>query len=83
MPRPSPLEQHLDIVGVISDRDVAEQLDMTPENVRAWRVRRGIPAGWRDAEGSKAGAGKSKKAAESNAAAEALERYRSGEIDTK
>lgn len=47
MAKPSPLENHLDIVGVIPDREVAVQLGMTAENVRAWRNRRGIPAGWR------------------------------------
>ncbi len=50
MAKPSPLENHLDIVGVKPDREVAEQLGMTAENVRAWRNRRGIPAGWRSEE---------------------------------
>lgn len=63
MAKPSPLENHLDIVGVIPDREVAEQLGMTAENVRAWRNRRKIPARWRDetaaaAAPKKAGKGK-------------------------
>ena len=47
MAKPSPLENHLDIVGILTDREVAIMLGMTAENVRAWRNRRGIAAEWR------------------------------------
>ena len=60
MAKPSPLEDHLDIVGVIPDREVAEQLGMTAENVRAWRNRRKIPARWRTGAAAAATAPKSK-----------------------
>lgn len=45
--RPSKLDPYLDKVGVIPDREVAEIAGVTSENVRAFRKRRGIPAGWR------------------------------------
>jgi hypothetical protein len=40
--RASKLDAHLDIVGVLSDRAVAEKLAMTPDGVRKYRVLRGI-----------------------------------------
>lgn len=43
----SVLEDHLDIVGVLHDREVAEMLNMTAGGVRAYRQRHSIPAGWR------------------------------------
>ncbi len=43
----SVLEDHLDIVGVLHDREVAEMLGMTAGGVRAYRQRHSIPAGWR------------------------------------
>jgi hypothetical protein len=45
--RPSKLDPYLDKVGVIPDREIAEIAGVTSENVRAYRKRRGIPAGWR------------------------------------
>lgn len=46
--RRSKLDGHVDKVGVLPDREVAELAGVTAENVRAYRKRRGIPAGWRD-----------------------------------
>ena len=45
--RPSKLDPFMDKVGVLPDREVAEMAGVTSENVRAFRKRRGIPAGWR------------------------------------
>ena len=52
--RKSKLDDHLDKVGVLPDKEVAELVGVTPENVRAYRNRRGIPAGWRGAQKPKA-----------------------------
>ena len=46
-PRKSKLDPYLDKVGVLPDKQVAELASVTPENVRAYRTRRGIPARWR------------------------------------
>jgi len=46
-PRKSKLDQFRDIVGTLSDKDVAQRAGVTSENVRTYRLRRGIPAGWR------------------------------------
>ncbi len=46
-PRKSKLDPYLDQVGVLPDREVAQIAGVTAENVRAYRNRRGIPAGWR------------------------------------
>ncbi len=43
----SVLEDHLDVVGVLHDKEVAEMLGMTAGGVRAYRQRHNIPAGWR------------------------------------
>ena len=45
--RKSRLDDYADIVGVLSDKEVAERSGVTPENVRTFRMRRLIPAGWR------------------------------------
>ncbi|MFH1464153.1 MAG: hypothetical protein ABIO70_07190 [Pseudomonadota bacterium] len=45
--RKSKLDPYLDHIGVLPDREVAEMAGVTPENVRAFRARRNIPAGWR------------------------------------
>ncbi len=45
--RKSKLDPHLDKLGVLPDKEVAELAGVTPENVRAYRKRRGIPARWR------------------------------------
>jgi hypothetical protein len=45
--RKSKLDDFIDIVGVQSDKDVAVQAGVTPENVRTFRMRRVIPAGWK------------------------------------
>ncbi|MFH1467932.1 MAG: hypothetical protein ABIO70_26335 [Pseudomonadota bacterium] len=46
-PRKTKLDPYLDKVGLIPDKQVAELAGVTVENVRAYRVRRGIPARWR------------------------------------
>ncbi len=51
----SVLEDHLDVVGVLHDKEVAEMLGMTAGGVRAYRQRHNIPAGWR-ADGKPPGA---------------------------
>lgn len=45
--RSSRLDPYLELLGDVSDRDLADRAGVTPENVRAYRVRRGIPARWR------------------------------------
>jgi hypothetical protein len=45
--RKSKLDPYLEHVGVLPDREVAELAGVTPENVRAFRARRNIAAGWR------------------------------------
>ena len=54
-PRKSKLDQHRDIIGSLPDKEVAERAGVTAENVRTYRLRRGIPALWR---GESAGASK-------------------------
>ena len=46
-PRKSALDDFTDIIGVIPDKDVAEKAKVSPENVRTYRLRRGIPATFR------------------------------------
>jgi hypothetical protein len=46
-PRKSALDDFTDIIGIISDKDVAEKANVSPENVRTYRLRRGIPATFR------------------------------------
>jgi hypothetical protein len=60
--RSSRLDPYLELLGDVPDQDLAQKAGVTPENVRAYRVRRGIPARWRG-EGAAAAKG---------AAAEAL-----------
>lgn len=45
--RASKLDGFLHLVGRLPDREVAERAGMTTENVRMYRQRRGIAAGWR------------------------------------
>jgi len=45
--RKSKLDPYLEHVGMLPDREVAEMAGVTPENVRAFRQRRNIPASWR------------------------------------
>ena len=45
--RKSKLDPHLDQLGVLPDKQVAELAGVTFENVSAYRARRGIPARWR------------------------------------
>ena len=45
--RKSKLDPHLDKLGELPDKEIAELAGVTPENVRAHRNRRGIPARWR------------------------------------
>ena len=42
--RVSKLDEHLDIVGVLADAEVASRTGMTSEGVRMYRKRQGIPA---------------------------------------
>jgi hypothetical protein len=46
-PRKSKLDEYRDIIGTLSDKDVATRADVTAENVRTYRLRRSIPASWR------------------------------------
>jgi len=45
--RRSRLDEHVDILGVKPDKEVARVAGVSIENVRTYRLRRGIPAGWR------------------------------------
>lgn len=45
--RASKLDSWLHVIGTKPDREVAELAGMTTENVRMYRLRRGIAAGWR------------------------------------
>ncbi len=45
--RASRLDPYLELLGDVSDRELADKAGVTSENVRAYRVRRGIPARWR------------------------------------
>ncbi len=45
--RKSKVDQVAHLVGKVSDRELAEQIGVTPENVRTWRKRRGIEATWK------------------------------------
>ncbi|MFH1462993.1 MAG: hypothetical protein ABIO70_01270 [Pseudomonadota bacterium] len=46
-PRRTKLDAYLDKVGLLPDKQVANLAGVTSENVRTYRVRRGIPARWR------------------------------------
>lgn len=48
--RTSRLDAFADIIGTLTDREVAERAGMTTENVRMYRQRRGIAATWRTAD---------------------------------
>jgi len=65
--RYSKLDDYRDIIGVLPDREVAERAGMTTENVRMYRSRRGIGAGWRDQAAAAAPAAAKAKAAASAA----------------
>lgn len=45
-PRPSKLDAHRAVVGVLTDREVGERVGVTPEAVRVYRKRHGIAAAW-------------------------------------
>jgi len=45
--RRSKLDPYLDKLGVLTDREMGELAGVSAQNVRAYRKRRGIPAGWR------------------------------------
>ncbi len=45
--RKSKLDPYVDLIGVLSDREVADKAGVSSENVRTFRLRRGIPAKWR------------------------------------
>jgi hypothetical protein len=44
--RRSQLDPYLDVLGKVPDAEVAAMAGVTPENVRTYRGRRGIPALW-------------------------------------
>lgn len=46
--RLSKLDDYMDLVGTLPDREVATMAGVTPENVRAFRRRHNIPARWRN-----------------------------------
>lgn len=48
--RRSRLDPFLGIIGKVPDREVAERAHCTPENVRMYRKKRGIPASWMEAQ---------------------------------
>lgn len=45
--RKSRLEPYAHLIGTVPDKEIAEQAGVTAENVRTYRIRRGIPAAWR------------------------------------
>jgi len=45
--RKSKLDAYAEFIGSLPDKDVAQKAGVTPENVRTFRLRRGIPASWR------------------------------------
>jgi hypothetical protein len=53
--RRSRLDPYLELLGDVPDRELAERAGVTPENVRAYRVRRGVPARWRGESGESDG----------------------------
>jgi hypothetical protein len=46
-PRRSKVDPFIDQLGEVPDNEIAKLAGVTPENVRAYRKRRGIPAKWR------------------------------------
>ena len=46
-PRKSKLDACVHLIGTVPDKEVAERAGVTAENVRTYRIRRGIPASWR------------------------------------
>jgi hypothetical protein len=46
-PRRSKVDPFIDQLGDVPDTEIAKLAGVTPENVRAYRKRRGIPAKWR------------------------------------
>ena len=48
--RRSKVDPFADIVGTTPDKEVAALAGVSPENVRTWRKRRGIPASWKTGE---------------------------------
>ncbi len=47
--RRSALAPFIEMLGKVPDTDIAKLANVTPENVRTYRSRRGIPAAWPDA----------------------------------
>ncbi len=45
--RKSRLDPYLNEIGTVPDKEIALRAGTTPENVRTFRIRRGIPAAWR------------------------------------
>ena len=72
-PRPSKLDPFKELLGEVPDKQVAAKAGVTVENVRAYRLRRGIAAAWqaksRAAAGSTASRSSSPAAAASKSSA--------------
>lgn len=47
--RRSALDAYVEMLGKVPDADIAKLADVTPENVRTYRTRRGIAASWPEA----------------------------------
>jgi hypothetical protein len=75
-PRKSKLDDHLDIVGKLSDREVAAIAGVTTENVRMYRVRRNIAAAWKGEGGGATPAPPAPKATKAKAAATSPDKRR-------
>ena len=52
--RKSKVDAVAHLVGKVPDRELAEQIGVTPENVRTWRKRRGIEPTWKTDEAAPA-----------------------------
>jgi len=48
MARSTKLGPYLGQLGIVPDKELALLAGVSPENVRTYRIRRGIPAGWRE-----------------------------------
>ncbi|HND28788.1 MAG TPA: hypothetical protein PLA94_02280 [Myxococcota bacterium] len=52
--RKSALDQYVHLLGTRPDAEIAAMANVTPENVRTYRTRRGIPSTWRQADAAPA-----------------------------
>ena len=53
--RRSRLDPYEDLLGIVADQKIALKAGVTVENVRSYRRRRHIPAGWRDGRSAEEG----------------------------